>query len=167
MIFDNLLCHAGAVVLNAEPVIALLIHPGTDIHLGFPVPREIPVQLLPGANGVNSVLNQLPDEHRRVAVQLLPHQKLHDLILVHGQMVLPRHVPVGFDRALDLAGQNKILPLLLTIGAEQPAAFTQLTVCPIQVAVDCLLDLHGGALRMIGQVIGNLPVGYVRKIKPL
>ena len=26
MIFDNLLCHAGAVVLNAEPVIALLIH---------------------------------------------------------------------------------------------------------------------------------------------
>ena len=138
MILDDILIHTGAVVPDAEPGVSLIIIPGFDLDESI-LQLELLVMLDPHEDGIDGILQQLPDEDTGIGVQILARQQIDHLVLIHRHAELfrgeavPLHIVV-----IDSIGQPEILPRTGRLG-QLLGTVIQLLLHHIQISPNLLL----------------------------
>ena len=95
IVFYDMLIHADAVILYAEPAVPFIIHPGVydDLSALF---AESGIQPPSCKDRVNGILKQFADKDSGITVQIFPCEQFQYAVLIHGQMEISRFISHTF-----------------------------------------------------------------------
>jgi hypothetical protein len=99
VVVDDVAVHAGAVVVDADPLVALVVVPvgyGDVPALGYRVQF---LEFCAGAGGVDGVLQQLPEENAGIAVEVLAHEQVQDGLAVEFEAEVAEDVALAYYAA--------------------------------------------------------------------